>query len=319
MDLFSLLRYHYVMNTYTNKFKTQLHDKVKLFFEREGFVFGELQYAKWQAKSKNCTASLYNSGKFVMQGNGIDEIVSKFETFAGLSPQTSQQTLFTQTTPDDDDEKIIMPVETYIGTDESGKGDFFGPLITAGVIANDTTRKIFEDAGIKDSKKLDDAKITKLAALIKNSAPFSIIVVTPEKYNSLYESFKNLNKLLAWTHARAIENLLEKNPDCKYALSDKFGDEKFIKNALMTKGSTVNLVQRVRAESDLTVAAASVVARAEFVKRCSEMSRKYGLTFPKGASDKVVQTGKDFVKEFGKDELKKVAKLHFKTTSTVLS
>lgn len=298
------------MNIYTNKFNNQTGERVKKFFENKNFSFGVLQYANWQAKNEAFTASFYNSGKFVLQGKDVSLIAAELEEF--LNENAGQKKLLTVNLSQRDEE-IIVPAERYIGTDESGKGDFFGPLVTASVCADGKLREFFEEIGVKDSKKLDDAKIMKLAAQIKNNAPFSIVVVTPEKYNQLYNSFKNLNKLLAWTHARAIENVLEKSP-CECAVSDKFGNEKFIQNALLEKGSKINLIQTVRGERDLTVAAASVVARAEFVKRFSDMCMKYDLKFPKGASNAVIQTGMDFCKKFGKENLKSVAKLHFKTT-----
>ena len=121
---------------------------------------------------------------------------------------------------------------SHIGTDESGKGDFFGPLVIAGVLVDEKSAKIFTDLGIKDSKKLSDKKMLVMAAEIKKNAPHSIIAISNGKYNELYANIKNLNKLLAWGHARAIENTLNSNT-CEYALSDKFGDESVIKNALM--------------------------------------------------------------------------------------
>ena len=136
------------------------------------------------------------------------------------------------------------------------------------------------------------------------------------KYNELYSKFNNLNKLLAWGHARAIENILEKSP-CNYALADKFGDESLIKNALMQKGRNIILNQMVRAESDIAVAAASVLARAEFVKRMEEMQKKYNLSFSKGVSDNVKEQAKKFVETYSKERLQEVAKMHFKTSKEI--
>ena len=133
----------------------------------------------------------------------------------------------------------------------------------------------------------------------------------------MYGKIGNLNRLLAWGHSRAIENILNQE-ECEYALADQFGDEKLIINALMEKGKTINVQQRVEAESDIGVAAASIIARAEFVSRLETLSARYGIKLPKGASQAVIQAGKDFVKKYGEDELKQVAKIHFKTTRAVL-
>ena len=292
------------MNIYTNKFYQQDEKKIREFFIQKNGNFSDLQYAFWKVTVKGSSVVFYKSGKFVIQGKEVSDLVLDFEKFMGLTASEIPK--------DKSDDEIIIPVTEYIGTDESGKGDFFGPLVTAGVMITSDLKEKFINLGIKDSKKLEDKTITKLSAHIRNSAIHSIVVIMPEKYNKLYENFKNLNKLLAWGHARVIENILEKK-QCEYALSDKFGDESLIKNSLMKLGQKVNLVQKVRGESDIAVAAASVIARAEFVKRMKEMSYKYDIDFPKGASDKVVEIAKLFSEKYGKSNISEVAKIHFKT------
>lgn len=205
---------------------------------------------------------------------------------------------------------------SHIGTDESGKGDFFGPLVIAGVLVDEKSAKIFTDLGIKDSKKLSDKKMLVMAAEIKKNAPHSIIAISNGKYNELYANIKNLNKLLAWGHARAIENILN-SCKCEYALSDKFGDESLIKNALMKNGQSIRLEQMVRAESDIAVAAASVLARATFVQKMENMENIYGIKFPKGCSGLVKTAATEFIQKFGKQRLHEVCKTHFKTYNEV--
>ena len=204
----------------------------------------------------------------------------------------------------------------HIGTDESGKGDFFGPLVIAGVLVTEKSAKLFLDAGIKDSKKLSDKKILTLAKLIKDNSVYSVIPISNPKYNDLYSKIKNLNRLLAWGHARVIENVLEQET-CEYVLSDQFGDEKLIKSALMEKGKTVRLEQMHRAESDIAVAAASVLARAEFVNRIQKMEAEYGVKFPKGCAPQVKVSAKEYIEKYGKSRLSEVCKTHFKTYKEV--
>ncbi len=206
----------------------------------------------------------------------------------------------------------------WIGSDEAGKGDYFGPLVTAGVLVDNTTAKSLEQLGVKDSKRLSDNSVKELAAKIKRICPYSLVTIGPTKYNELYHKIENLNRLLAWGHARAIENILNKE-ECDYALADQFGDEQFIINALMEKGKRIKVKQEIRAESDIGVAAASILARAEFVHQLTILSAKYGMDFPKGASPAVIETGRNFVKRYGKERLKEVAKIHFKTTKSVLA
>lgn len=205
---------------------------------------------------------------------------------------------------------------THIGVDESGKGDFFGPLVIAGVMVDEKSAKIFEELGIKDSKKITDKKILKLEPIIKENAPHSVIAISNGKYNELYSNIKNLNKLLAWGHARTIENILEKN-ECGYAISDKFGNDHFIQDALMKKGQQIKLDQMVRGESDIAVAAASILARAMFVHKIQEMQTEYGIDFPKGCASQVKDCARVFIDKYGKDRLKEVCKTHFKTFNEV--
>ncbi|WP_185750726.1 ribonuclease HIII [Clostridium sp. KNHs214] len=203
-------------------------------------------------------------------------------------------------------------LKPLIGTDESGKGDFFGPLVIAGVYADENTQRILRTLGVDDSKKLTDKKISSIAEDIKKLCTYSIVVVGNKKYNIIYEKIGNLNKLLAWGHARVIENVLEK-VECENVLSDQFGNPNLIKNALMEKGRNVNLQQRPRAEENVVVAAASILARDAFVKNMKQMSKEYGIEFIKGASNMTIEVGKDFAHKFGKGRLNEVAKIHFST------
>lgn len=211
-------------------------------------------------------------------------------------------------------------METFqevIGIDESGKGDYFGPLVTAGVFVSRDTALVLEEQGVRDSKKVSDGKAKELARVIRGTCPFEIVAVGPERYNALYAKMKNLNRLLAWCHARVLENLLERVP-CTRALCDQFGDERLILNALMDKGRRVRLEQRVRAEENVAVAAASLLARAEFLRRLEALSGQYGLRFPKGAGAPVDQAGMAFIERFGAGDLTRVAKVHFRTTKKIL-
>lgn len=290
------------MNTYTQKITALQADKIKELLTIKNASFDVIQYSVWRAKTSSFQATYYTSGKFLIQGKEVDNIAKEVDEILGLKSTVEQESIFE------------CNEEKYIGTDESGKGDFFGPLVVAGVQVDNNNKQKFIDLGIKDSKKLDDKKILVLANQIKANSVHSVVVMTPIKYNELYNKFNNLNKLLAWGHARAIENILEKSP-CNYALADKFGDESLIKNALMQKGKNIILNQMVRAEADIAVAAASVLARAEFVKRMQDLENKYELPLSKGASAKVVEQAKDFVQTYTFERLNEVAKMHFKTVN----
>lgn len=209
-----------------------------------------------------------------------------------------------------------------IGTDESGKGDYFGPLVSAGVYVDEQTAKDLMACGVKDSKELSDSKNLELAKEIARicKGRFAIIEVSPEKYNDLYEQFqkekKNLNTLLAWGHAKAIEEILNK-VECKLAIADQFADEKFIISKLQEKGRNLTLTQVHKAEQHIAVAAASVLARARFLMKLKKLSEDIGINLPKGASQSVTACAQKIVNERGKDTLRQVAKLHFKITTNI--
>ncbi|CAE6693017.1 MAG: ribonuclease HIII [Nitrospira sp.] len=205
-----------------------------------------------------------------------------------------------------------------IGIDESGKGDYFGPLVIAAVFVTPASEQDLALMQVRDSKKIADGRILEMAPDIRLLCPHSIVAIGPQRYNELYAKIKNLNRLLAWGHARALENLLQQ-VDCELAIADQFGDERLILTALQEKGKQIRLVQRTKAESDLAVAAASILARADFLLRLQRLSQEVNTTLPKGASASVELAGRMVVKKYGRDRLGTVAKLHFKTTQQVLA
>ena len=208
---------------------------------------------------------------------------------------------------------------SYIGTDESGKGDYLGPLVIAGVFLDEVSGEKLTAMGIRDSKKISDHRIVEFARTIIKSIKkehFSIVVIGPEKYNQLYTKIGNLNTLLAWGHARAIENILS-TTNCKTAVADQFGNEAFIQKALMEKGKEIDLIQMPKAERHVAVAAASILARDAFLYRMRKISADFGVQMPKGASRAVVEACEALVKKHGRGILQKIAKVHFKTTQAI--
>ncbi len=209
-----------------------------------------------------------------------------------------------------------MSGERRIGTDESGKGDYFGPLVVAAVLVRGGEDEGFlAKLGVRDSKKLSDRRVAEQAAAITQTLPHAHVTIGPAKYNDLYDRMGNLNRILAWAHARALENVLAKFPDVTRAVTDKFGDDAFVARALMERGRRLQLVQKVRAEEDPAVAAASVVARAEFLRRLGVLSAQAGVALPKGASAAVEDAARNVARARGRGYLRTVAKIHFKTTS----
>jgi ribonuclease HIII len=210
--------------------------------------------------------------------------------------------------------------EPHFGIDESGKGDYFGPLVIAGVFTDATIARQLMAAGIMDSKRVTSAaRIRQLAAMIRATpgCTAEVVSIGPERYNEMYASFGNLNRLLAWGHARVIEKLAAMRPDCPRALSDQFARPEVLQRALRQKGLTLQLDQRTKGESDTAVAAASILARERFIDWMDNASHASGVRLPLGASPEVVQAARELIARHGGDSLVKVAKLHFRTTAAV--
>jgi ribonuclease HIII len=208
--------------------------------------------------------------------------------------------------------------EEYIGTDECGKGDFFGPLVAAAVYVNDKTKVLLRQAGVRDSKDLSDFQIKICAKDVKRivGVNYSAIRINPEKYNQIYEQFGNLNKLLNWAHSKAVSNLLD-NIKCKFIITDKFCNKELDISSL-EKHSDVEFLQETKAEKYVGVAAASILARESFLE-WFDNNLINGKQFPKGSSEQTEHFAKLLLKKINEDEMKKYSKLHFKTYKKIKS
>src|SRR5437879_12465938 len=153
----------------------------------------------------------------------------------------------------------MMTATGWIGIDESGKGDYFGPLVVAAVNVTRRAAADLDALNVRDSKKISDGMSKTLAVDIRVLCKHSIVAIGPERYNELYKKIRNLNHLLAWGHAKVLENLLEQVPNCERAIADQFGDERLILNAVQEKGRKMRLEHRHKGEEDHAVGAASIL------------------------------------------------------------
>ncbi len=311
------------MTHYFDETPEYLYVRLKKSFVEKNIQTGEshtIQFGIQFTVTENNISSNLRIFHNKKKGSHIDTSPIKQENFKIHIEEIINQTLISQKNlfkPPIENKNNIIINEPLIGTDESGKGDYFGPLVIAGIYIKPEQWEILIKLGVQDSKKLSDYQCNAISKELK-VFPQSIVTIGPEKYNDLYDKIKNLNKLLAWGHARVIENLLEKI-DCNNVLSDQFGDESLIQNALMKRGKSIKLIQRHHAEENIVVASASILARVQFLNCMDKLSREYNIEIPKGASKIVIDRGKQLVRKHGQEILKKVAKLHFKTTSSVLS
>ncbi len=271
----------------------------------KGDYFYEIQIVKGSVKLKLRIYFGKKGLKPVIQGNKDSGLFKEVNEII-----TGQSSLLF-----DDKNKLDEP-ESYIGTDESGKGDYFGPLVVAGVFAGSAALLQLKSIGVKDSKLLSEYSIKNLSGSIKKIVGkngYNILAVNPPKYNELYTKIKNVNRLLAWGHAKVIENILELSL-ADTVISDKFGDEKLILSSLQEKGRNVLLRQETKAEKYTAVAAASILARNTFDEWFNTQKTKLKLDIPKGASGSVEIFAKQIKNKYGESFLVNIAKLHFKTT-----
>ncbi|HOD65882.1 MAG TPA: ribonuclease HIII [candidate division Zixibacteria bacterium] len=205
-----------------------------------------------------------------------------------------------------------------IGVDESGKGDFFGPLVVAALAAPDSALADLKGLGVRDGKGIADRRLLTIDEQLRRAYPFAVEIMPPEEYNRAYEKIRNLNRLLADLHARAIDRLLRDHP-ADLVVVDQFGKTALVAEAVAFHGHSVALEQRFRAEEIPQVAAASIIARAEFIRQLQTLSREMGVELPKGAAAIVDRAGAALVRQHGRDILRKTAKIHFKNYQRVIN
>ena len=283
-----------------------LADKLLNDLQQQGFEISTPPYTLFSAKGKGVSCTLYQSGKLMVQGKEMDSFIEFY-----LEPEVLHHFAHTY-------KNLNLDTTPRIGIDESGKGDFFGPLCIAGVFAQGEEIARLQEIGVCDSKKLSDASIMKIGKQIKSQFVHHVVKINPKKYNELYAQFQNLNRLLAWGHATVIEQLAART-QCQKAVIDQFADEHVVLTAIKRKRLDIELEQRHRAEEDLVVAAASILARMAFVEGIQQLGAEFGVELPKGASPKVIETGRALVRKYGPTILPSVGKMHFKTSDIILT
>lgn len=303
--------YNWTVNSFTALLNAEELKKLRALLEERSFQFSPKPYTIFFAQKEKLSVAVYEKGpKVLLQGRGVEDFV-KFE----LEPNVLGEARLGY-------EEVHSPemFQPHFGVDESGKGDFFGPLVIAGVYVDRNSARRLLNIGVQDSKRIgSDARIQMLAGEIRKTVggALDVVAIGPARYNELYKKFGNLNSLLGWGHARVIENLLEKRPDCPRSLSDKFADARVIKNALLQQGRKIHIEQRTRAESDIAVAAASIVAREAFINWLGRKSEELGQKLGRGVSAEIKKTAISIVESHGAEMLPQIAKVHFRTAHEV--
>lgn len=270
-----------------------------------------------KAPSWDCGIALYTSGKCVIQGKGSHDFIEN----------VLETKILLKVVLDSDGSFLPQPLSkealaSHIGVDESGKGDFLGPMIIAAVHVNAKIAQRLQVLGVCDSKLISsDDKVLELAGKIRDcigEQNYSIFRFSNEAYNKAYAKIRSVTPILAWGHARTIVNVQAKNPDSQFAISDQFAKEDTVLRQLRKMNCGIELRSRVRGEADIAVAAASILAREQFLLSMRALRERYGMTIPKGASSAVDKAAAELVRKYGPCVLENVAKCHFSNTDTVL-
>ena len=288
--------------------------------ERSGAVRDEVKGSGevWRYRLDGASVTLWRTGTCRVQGKGemLDVLTALVATHA--VPAGDAQA------PSPGRPSDLPPGVPWVGCDESGKGDYFGPLVSAAVYVEPAGAARLQELGVQDSKTLTAKRVNVLAPQIRNLTKHAITTIAPPRYNELYDEFRSrgrkLNHLLAWAHARSIEDLVEAGLRPAYAIVDQFAADASVVEQAMLSGSReheLRVVQYPRAEADVAVAAASVLAREAFVAWLDRAEDRVGVPLPKGASPAVIAAAQEIVRTGGEEALASVAKLHFATTAAV--
>ncbi len=299
--------------SYTAKLDDAQMGKLRAICEERGWMSFEVAYARFAFKADHAKVNVtaYESGKAVIAGKGTEEFVTMT-----LEPDVIGAARLGY-------DEVLHPdwFEAHAGLDESGKGDFFGPVVAATVIAQKPMIEAWRAAGVQDSKKIAESQIIKLDKIIREThgAVVRTCLCGMPKYNELMSRpGANLNRLLAWQHATALEQALAERR-VPWGLLDQFTKQPLVQRELARKGvKDFDLRMRTKAEEDPVVAAASVVARAEFVRQMHTLSKKFGAKLQKGAGPLVKQQAHEIINRFGARALGEFAKLHFRTAYEVV-
>ncbi len=290
-------------NSYTLKLSNEQMDKLGNSLKSRDWSTRTVQYARYAFDGELVKVVVYESGKLVVQGRKTEEFVSNI-----LEPEVTGEFLLGY-------EEVNNPewFEPHAGLDESGKGDLFGPVVTACVVADGDMVRDWMNSGIRDSKTITDGAILKMAKQIKDTRGVVVKVAYTSmiKYNELYLKFdSNLNKFLAWLHGRSLNDAIEEKKPA-WGLLDQFTKQPLVQKYV--EGKDFDLRMRTKAEEDPVVAAASIIARATWLQQMKKLGELAGGTLPKGSGSQAKEKAKSLYQRVGEDGLREYCKLHFKT------
>lgn len=304
------------VKTITLKVSNNTMDKMTEYFEDKKRIKTP-PYAVFQADEADTVVTLYESGKAVFQGISADidaNLWSQMEKNLNPNKKVDMKIAGSDKKKENKKNPKLYYANT-IGSDEVGTGDYFGPIIVAASYVTKEDIPYLESLGVKDSKKLTDEQILKIAPKIIKKIPYSIVSLSNKEYNQRHGEY-NMNALKAILHNKVLLEMTKKYQNYNYIVVDQFA-EKYVYYNYLKKSSNVqrNITFVTKAEDQcLSVACSAIISRYIFIKKMDELSKKYGITLPKGAGSQTDEAGVKLVKKYGKEILEEIAKLNFKNT-----
>ncbi|PCJ54550.1 MAG: ribonuclease HIII [Planctomycetota bacterium] len=277
-----------------------------------GYEFRNLQHAVFQARGEGVVVSLYKSGKLVVQGKGAEAWHTQYLGAKETAPSKKQTSASREPSG-------FPPAANSIGSDEAGKGDTFGPLVVAAVAIAKDKVELLQSSKVADSKTIDDHRIRILGPWIRENFDFEIRCLMPLKYNQEWQSAgSNVNTLLTQLHSDCL-GVLHERSGYQSMVVDRFSPSCPVSKQIHAVAPTVSVVEVPRAEAHLAVAAASVLAREQFLIGMEELSAEWAMDIPRGSGSPVPPAMREFLQLHGVEEMRRVAKVHFKNVQSFLA
>ncbi len=278
-------------------------------------------YALFQANESDTVVTLYNSGKVVFQGISADIDANMWiDQERHLNKRDVAKEIEKENKKKEDKQKEKLDYRYYnmstVGSDEVGTGDYFGPIVVTASFVPKTKINELTDLGVRDSKKITDDKILKIApTLIKNFEHITMILDN-KSYNEYQEKGYNMNKVKAILHNKVLVSLLKKKLPYEKIIMDQFVyPKKYFEHIKEANEKVANITFMTHAEDVcLSVAVSSIISRYIFLKEMDKLSKDLGINIPKGASDLVDNVAKEIAAKYGINKLKEIAKFNFKNT-----
>ena len=254
-------------------------------------------YIRYFLRLPQATASIYTSGKVLLQGEGAE----KYARFFGYQAveQTSGQNF------------------PLIGTDEVGNGSYFGGLAVVASFVTPDQHDFLRKLGVGDSKTLTDQKIRQIAPILKEKIQHQALLLSPSKYNEVIGDRYNAVSVKVALHNQAIYLLLQKGAQPEKIVIDAFTSaknyDKYLAQEANRFSNPISLEEKAEGKY-LAVAVSSVIARDLFLENLENLGRELGYQLPSGAGTASDKVASQILQAYGMQGLNFCAKLHFKNT-----